>query len=116
MEVESKTSQLACIIGFLRGFKGRLNRVCDSPFDSKFSNEHGGELKIVGEETFIGEKIDTSEEFIKDFHNRIDTVYATAMEEEQELPRLAYLVGALIGLKSRLNRVCGIDELIRDRS
>ena len=107
MEVESKTGQLACIMGFLRGFKGRLNRVCESPFDSKFSDGDGAELHIEGEETFFGEKINTSEEFLKDLRNRVDTVYATQMEEEQELPRLAYLVAALIGLKGRLNRVCG---------
>ncbi len=62
---------------------------------------------MIAEKTFFGEKINTSEEFLKDLRNRVDTVYATQMEEEQELPRLAYLVSALIGLKSRLNRVCG---------
>ena len=107
MEVESKTGQLACIVGFLRGFKGRLNRVCERSFDSKFSDGRVCELQIEGEETFFGEKINTSEEFIKDFRNRVDTVYATQLEEEHEIPRLAYLVAALIGLKGRLNRVCG---------
>ncbi|KKN61189.1 hypothetical protein LCGC14_0524300 [marine sediment metagenome] len=35
-----------------------------------------------------------------------DTVYETATEEEEEMNRLTYLVGSIIGLKSRLNRVC----------
>ncbi len=82
MEVESKTGQLACIMGFLRGLKGRLNRVHDGSFDSKLSIDRGCELRFEGEETFFAEKISTSEEFITDFRNRIDIVYATAMEEE----------------------------------
>ena len=66
MEVVSKTSQLACIMGFLRGFKERLNRVCKSSLDSKFSDVHSGELNITGETTFFGENIITSEDFLND--------------------------------------------------
>ena len=85
-----------------------MNRVCEGSFESKFRDGNERELEIEGEETFFGEKINTSEEFIKDIRNRVNTVYATVTEEEQEMPRLAYLIGALIGLKNRLNRVCGI--------
>ncbi|MFX1258479.1 MAG: hypothetical protein ACFFAN_11505 [Promethearchaeota archaeon] len=31
MDEESKTHQLKYIIGFLRAFKGRLNRICKTP-------------------------------------------------------------------------------------
>ena len=107
MEVESRAGQLACIMGFIRGFKGRLNRVCDNIYNSKSSKERGSNLEIAGEETFFGQKINTPEDCIKDFRNIVNTVYDSAMEEEEEMPRLAYLIGAMIGLKSRLNRICG---------
>ncbi|MFX1258480.1 MAG: hypothetical protein ACFFAN_11510 [Promethearchaeota archaeon] len=64
------------------------------------------ELIYGDEETFFGENINTSEEFIKDFSDRIDILYETAMEEEEEMPRLAYLITSLIVLKDRLNRLC----------
>ena len=102
-KIESKVGQLACIMGFLRGFKERLNRVCEGFFGSKFSDGDGSGLLFIKEMTFFGERINTPEEFVKDLRNRVDTVYTTAMEEEQEMSRLAYLVAALIGLKGRLN-------------
>ena len=63
-------------------------------------------LKIKGEETFFGEKINTSEEFIEDLCERINTVYSTVMEEDDKMHQLAYLMGFLTALKGRLNRVC----------
>ncbi len=64
------------------------------------------ELIFEGEENFFGESINTPEEFIEDIHYLIDMVYKAAMEEEEEMNQLAYLIGYLIGLKSKLNRVC----------
>jgi hypothetical protein len=107
MQLESKTSQLAAFIGFLKGFRGRLHRVCDGSLDSKFSNKRRESLVIVEETTFFGEPIDTPKEFLNDLRDRVDTVYESTMEEEEGLPRLAYLIGAMTGLKGRLNRVCG---------
>ncbi|MFX1313452.1 MAG: hypothetical protein ACFFHD_12675 [Promethearchaeota archaeon] len=63
-------------------------------------------MKIKGEETFFGEKINTPEEFIEDLCERINTVYSTVMEEEGKMHQLAYLIGFLTALKGRLNRVC----------
>ena len=59
------------------------------------------DLRLDGEETFFGETIDTPEEFIE-----VDTVYSTAMDEEDKMQQLAYLIGFLSALKGRLNRVC----------
>ena len=63
-------------------------------------------LKINGEETFFGERIDTPEEFIEDLCDRVNTVYSTGMDEDDKMNQLAYLVGFLTALKGRLNRVC----------
>jgi len=63
-------------------------------------------LNIKGEETFFGEIIETPEEFIEDLCERIDTVYNTAMDEENKMTQLAYLIGFITALKGRLNRVC----------
>lgn len=114
IEEESKTHQLAYIIGFLRAFKGRLNRVCEKPYkifdfkliEQKYIQKDVNKLMFEGEETFSAEKINTPEEFIEDFCNRIDILYAAAMEEEHEMSRLAYLITSSIVLKGRLNRVC----------
>lgn len=114
IEEESKTQQLAYIIGFLRAFKGRLNRVCENQYrkfdfeliNQKYTPKDRSELIFEGEETFSAEKINNPEEFIEDFCNRIDILYAAAMEEEQEMQRLAYLITSLTVLKGRLNRVC----------
>jgi len=64
------------------------------------------DLRLDGEETFFGETIDTPEEFIEDLCERVDTVYSTAMDEEDKMQQLAYLIGFLSALKGRLNRVC----------
>jgi len=48
-------------------------------------------LKIKGEETFFGEKIETQEEFIEDLCERVKTVYNTAMDEDDKMNQLAYL-------------------------
>ena len=63
-------------------------------------------MKIKGEKTFFGEKINTLEEFIEDLCERINTVYGTVMEEDDKMHQLAYLMGFLTALKGRLNRVC----------
>ncbi len=63
-------------------------------------------LRLDGEETFFGESIDTSEEFIEDLCDRVNTVYNTAMDEDDKMNQLAYLIGFLIALKGKLNRVC----------
>ena len=61
--------------------------------------------KIKGEEPFFGEKIKTQEEFIEDLCDRVNTVYSTAMDEDDKMNQLAYLIGFLTALKGRLNRV-----------
>jgi len=63
-------------------------------------------LRLDGEETFFGENINTQEEFIEDLCERVNTVYSTAMDEEDKMQQLAYLNGFLTALKGRLNRVC----------
>ncbi len=63
-------------------------------------------LKLDGEKTFFGEDIDTPEEFIEDLCERVTTVYSTAMDEDDKMNQLAYLIGFLTALKGRLNRVC----------
>ena len=63
-------------------------------------------LNIKGEETFFGESIDTPEEFIEDLCDRVNTVYSTAMDKEDKMNQLAYIISFLIALKGRLNRVC----------
>ncbi len=63
-------------------------------------------MKIINEKTFWGEDINTPEGFIEDLCNRLNTVYTTAMEEEDKMRQLAYLIGAITGITGRLNRVC----------
>ncbi len=63
-------------------------------------------LRLDGEETFFGESIDTPEEFVEDLCDRVNTVYSTAMDEDDKMNQLAYLIGFLTALKGRLNRVC----------
>ena len=63
-------------------------------------------MRLDGEETFFGEIIDTPEEFVEDLCERVDTVYSTAMDEEDKMQQLAYLIGFITALKGRLNRVC----------
>ena len=44
-------------------------------------------LKVKGEETVWGELIQTPEHFIEDICNRINNVYETALEEEDEMQK-----------------------------
>ena len=57
-------------------------------------------------EGFHGEIIETPEGFIEDMCERVNIAYNTAMDEENKMPQLAYLIGFLTALKGRLNRVC----------
>ena len=59
-------------------------------------------LRLDGEETFLGENIKTPE----DMCNRVNTVYSSAMDEEDKMIQLSYLIGFITALKGRLNRVC----------
>ena len=63
-------------------------------------------LKLKEEETFFGEIISISEEFIEDLCERVNIVYSTAMDENDKMNQLAYLIRFLTALKGRLNRVC----------
>ena len=63
-------------------------------------------LRLDGEETFFGENIDTPEEFIEDLCERVNTIYSTAMDEDDKMNQLAYIIGFITALKERLNRVC----------
>ena len=63
-------------------------------------------LRLDGEENFFGENIDTPEEFVEDLCERVNTVYSTVIEDDDKIDQLAYLIGFLIALKGRLNRVC----------
>ena len=63
-------------------------------------------LKLKEEETFFGEIISISEEFIEDLCERVNIVYSTAMDENDKTNQLAYLIRFLTALKGRLNRVC----------
>ena len=63
-------------------------------------------LRLDGEETFFGESIDTPEEFIEDLCDRVNTVYSSAMDEDDKINQLAYLIGFITALKGRLDRVC----------
>jgi hypothetical protein len=62
-------------------------------------------LRLDGEETFFGENIDTPEEFVEDLCDRVNIVYSTAMDEDDKMNQLAYIISFLIPLKGRLNRV-----------
>jgi hypothetical protein len=63
-------------------------------------------LRLDGEETFFGESIETPEEFIEDLCERVNTVHSTAMDEEDKMLQLSYLIGFITALKGRLNRAC----------
>ena len=63
-------------------------------------------LKLKEEESFHGEIIKTPEEFIEDLCERVNTVYSSAMDEEDKMIQLSYLIGFITALKGRLNRVC----------
>ena len=63
-------------------------------------------LKLIEEESFHGEIIETPEEFIEDLCERVNIAYSTIMEEEDKMNQLAYIISFLIALKGRLNRVC----------
>lgn len=63
-------------------------------------------MKIKGEETFFGESIDTPEDLIEDLCDRVNTVYSTVMDEDDNMNQLAYIISFLIALKGTLNRVC----------
>ena len=63
-------------------------------------------LKIKGEETFIGESIETPEEFIEDLCERVNIACNTMMEEDNKMNQLAFITTFLIAFKGRLNRVC----------
>ncbi len=62
-------------------------------------------LKLKEEESFHGEIIETQEAFIEDLCERVNTVYNTAIDEEDKMNPLAYFIGFLTALKGRLNRV-----------
>jgi len=63
-------------------------------------------LKIKGERTFFGERIEKSEEFIQDLCERVNIAYSTMLEEDEKMNQLAYITTFLIAFKGRLNRVC----------
>ena len=62
-------------------------------------------LKLIEEESFHGEIIETPEEFIEDLCERVNIAYSTIMEEEDKMNQLAYITTFLIAFKGRLNRV-----------
>lgn len=106
MEEENMNQQKAYTSGFFNGFKNRLNRMSKKIDAELFHPVYRGKLVFEGEETFHGEVIRTPEDFIDDFCVRLDFMASNVMKEEDEMARLASLTGSLIGLKSRLNRVC----------
>ena len=63
-------------------------------------------LKLKEGESFHGEIIETSEQFIEDFCERINIAYSTMMEEDEKMNQLAFITTFLIAFKGRLNRVC----------
>jgi len=63
-------------------------------------------LKLIEEESFHGEIIDTPEEFIEDLCERVNIAYSTMMEEDDKMNQLAFITTFLIAFKGRLNRVC----------
>ena len=89
MDQERRMVQLKCIMGFLRAFKGRLNRVCEKPFkifdfklfSQNYCQKSVSKLRFEGEETYLGESINTPEKFIEDYCNIVDVVFVSAMEE-----------------------------------
>ena len=63
-------------------------------------------LKLIEEESFQGEIIETPEEFIEDLCERVNIAYNTMVEEEDKMNQLAFITTYLIAFKGRLNRVC----------
>ena len=63
-------------------------------------------LKLIEEESFHGENINTPEEFIEDLCERVNIAYSTMMEEDDKMSQLAFITTFLIAFKGRLNRVC----------
>ncbi len=63
-------------------------------------------LKLIEEESFHGEIIETPEEFIEDLCERVNIAYNTLMEEDDKMNQLAFITTFLIAFKGRLNRVC----------
>ncbi|MFX1317226.1 MAG: hypothetical protein ACFE9T_15295 [Promethearchaeota archaeon] len=70
---------------------------------------------IKGVETLLGKKLKTLEEFTEDLCDRINNIYNLTMEEvwgdevlnERNVEiQLGFILGALSGLRNRLNRVC----------
>ena len=63
-------------------------------------------LKLMEEESFHGEIIETTEQFIEDLCERVNIAYSTMMEEGDKMNQLAFITTFLITFKGRLNRVC----------
>ena len=63
-------------------------------------------LKLIEEESFHGEIIETPEEFVEDLCERINIAYNTMVEEEDKMNQLVFITTFLIAIKGRLNRVC----------
>ena len=63
-------------------------------------------LKLIEEESFHGEIIETPEEFIEDLCERVNIAYSTMMEEDDKMNQLAFITTFLIAFKGKLNRVC----------
>ena len=42
-------------------------------------------MRLDGEETFFGESIETPEEFVEDLCERVNTVYSTAMDDDDKM-------------------------------
>ena len=63
-------------------------------------------LKLIEEESFHGEIIETPEEFIEDLCERVNIAYSTMMEEDDKMNQLAFITTFLIVFNGRLNRVC----------
>ncbi len=63
-------------------------------------------LKLIEEESFHGEIIETPEEFIEDLCERVNITYSTMMEDDDKMNQLDFITTFLIAFKGRLNRVC----------
>jgi hypothetical protein len=63
-------------------------------------------LKLIEEESFHGEIIESPEQFIEDLCERVNIAYSTMMEEDDKMNQLAFITTFLIAFKGRLNRVC----------
>lgn len=62
-------------------------------------------LNIKREEAIFRDNFNIPEELFEYLCERVNTVYNTAMDEEDKMQQLAYLVGFITALKGRLNRV-----------